>query len=134
DGAQRPSAWRFPSPWTAALMRRLVVQSRGGQVRDVDWAESAALLVRRDAAEAVGWIEPDEVEFCKRLHDAGWRVLYVPDARAVAHDRSDGTTERSLSRDRYLRRHHSAPAAALARGLTAASRGIRSLPGLLKRP
>ena len=21
-----------------------------------------------------------------RLHDAGWRVLYVPDARAVHHD------------------------------------------------
>jgi GT2 family glycosyltransferase len=133
DGAQRPSAWRFPSPWTAALLRRAVVQSRGAQVRKVDWAEPAALLVRRDAAEAVGWFEPDEVEFCRRLHDAGWRVLYVPDARAVAHDRSDGTLERARNRDRYLRRHHSAAAAAFARGLGSVASALGSVPGLLRR-
>ena len=55
DGAQQPSAWRFPSPATAllslvGLRRRFVVQSHGTRVRDVDWAPAAALLVRRDAA------------------------------------------------------------------------------------
>ena len=55
------------------LHRRFVVQSRGSEVRDVDWVQSAALLVRRDAAEAVGYFDPaffvysDEVDFCKRL-------------------------------------------------------------------
>jgi N-acetylglucosaminyl-diphospho-decaprenol L-rhamnosyltransferase len=82
DGAEQPSAWRFPSRW---LLRRRVVQSRGRRVREVDWAPAAALLVRREAAAAVGWVESDQVEFCRRLHDAGWHVLYVPDARAVAH-------------------------------------------------
>jgi N-acetylglucosaminyl-diphospho-decaprenol L-rhamnosyltransferase len=90
DGEQQPSAWRFPSPATAMLsligLRRRLVQSRGPRVRDVDWAPAAALLVRRDAASAVDWLGGDEVEFCRRLHDAGWRVLYVPDARAVHHD------------------------------------------------
>jgi len=90
DGEQRPSAWRFPSPASAMLsligLRRRLVQSRGPHVRDVDWAPAAALLVRRDAASAVDWLGADEVEFCRRLHDAGWRVLYVPDARAVHHD------------------------------------------------
>jgi N-acetylglucosaminyl-diphospho-decaprenol L-rhamnosyltransferase len=91
DGVQQPSAWRFPSAWTAllslvGLRRRFVVQSRGDRVRDVDWAPAAALLVRREAAEAVGWIEPDEVGFCRRLRAAGRRVLYVPDARAVHHE------------------------------------------------
>jgi N-acetylglucosaminyl-diphospho-decaprenol L-rhamnosyltransferase len=90
DGAQRPSAWRFPSPATALLsligLKRRVVQSRGPRVRDVDWAPAAALLVRRDAAEAVDWVGAGEVDFCRRLHDAGWRVLYVPEARAVHHD------------------------------------------------
>jgi GT2 family glycosyltransferase len=90
EGAQRPSAFRFPSAGTALLslvgLKRTLVQSRGPGVRDVDWAPAAALLVRRDAAAAVDWIGSDEVDFCRRLHDAGWRVLYVPDARAVHHD------------------------------------------------
>jgi N-acetylglucosaminyl-diphospho-decaprenol L-rhamnosyltransferase len=90
DGAQQASAWRFPSAATALLsligLRRRLVQSRGPHVRDVDWAPAAALLVRRDAASAVEWVGADEVEFCRRLHDSGWRVLYVPEARAVHHD------------------------------------------------
>lgn len=91
-GEQQPSAWRFPSPWTGllsvvGLRRRFVVQSRGDRVREVDWAPAAALLVRRDAAEQVGWLDGDEVGFCRRLHAAGRRVLYVPDARAVHHER-----------------------------------------------
>jgi GT2 family glycosyltransferase len=90
DGEQLPSAWRFPSAATAMLsligLRRRLVQSRGPRIRDVDWAPAAALLVRRDAAAAAEWLESDEVEFCRRLHDAGWRVLYVPEARAVHHD------------------------------------------------
>ena len=45
------------------------------------------MLVRREAAEQVGWLDPDffvysdETDFCKRLHDAGWRILFVPQAR-----------------------------------------------------
>jgi N-acetylglucosaminyl-diphospho-decaprenol L-rhamnosyltransferase len=91
DGTQQPSAWRFPGPATAlfsllGLRRRLVVQSRGPRVRSVDWAPAAALLVRRDAAAAVDWLDAGEVEFCRRLHHKGWRVLYVPEARAVHHE------------------------------------------------
>jgi GT2 family glycosyltransferase len=89
-GEQQPSAWRFPSAWTAlvsvaGLRRRLVVQSRGRRVRTVDWAPAAALLVCRDAAEEVGWLGVDEIGFCRRLRAAGKRVLYVPEARAVHH-------------------------------------------------
>jgi N-acetylglucosaminyl-diphospho-decaprenol L-rhamnosyltransferase len=91
DGEQQPSAWRFPSIATTVLSliglrRRLVVQSHGPDVRDIDWAPAATLLVRRAAAEAVDWFGGDEIEFCRRLHDAGWRVLYVPEARAVHHE------------------------------------------------
>jgi N-acetylglucosaminyl-diphospho-decaprenol L-rhamnosyltransferase len=91
DGAQQPSAWRFPNVGTAllslaGLKRRLVVQSHGERVRDIDWAPAAALLVRREAAAAVDWIGGHEIEFCRRLHAAGWRVLYVPEARAVHHE------------------------------------------------
>ena len=87
DGTRLPSAWRFPGPVSTALralgLQQRLVQSAGDRVRAVDWAPTAALLVRRDAAERVGWLRGGEAAFCRRLRDAGWRVLHVPEARAV---------------------------------------------------
>jgi N-acetylglucosaminyl-diphospho-decaprenol L-rhamnosyltransferase len=85
----------------------------------VGWVQSSAMLVRRAAAEAVGWLDPaffvysDETDFCKRLHDAGWRILFVPAARAVHHDQlsTDASAmqrrivEFHRNRDRYFRKH-----------------------------
>ena len=152
DGRQQPSAWRFPTPFTALvgalfLHRRYTVQSRGDETCEVDWAQSAALLVRRDAAEQIGWFDPaffvysDEVDFCKRLRDAGWRTLYVPAAAAFHHEQlSTGAVperrivELSRNRDRYMRKHHTAPAAWAVRLLTAFTYSVRAaaavaLPG-----
>src|SRR5688500_196187 len=83
------SARRFPSAGTALLSalwlhKRFVVQSTGEQVKPVDWVQSAAMLVRRSAAEEIGYFDTDffvysdEVDFCKRLQDAGHHILYVP--------------------------------------------------------
>lgn len=55
---------------------------------DVDQPAAACLLVRREAFDALGgfdeqfhpaWLE--DVDFCRRLHAAGHRVLLVPGAR-----------------------------------------------------
>jgi GT2 family glycosyltransferase len=149
DGTEKPSAWRFPGPGAALLTslwlhRRFVVQSGGREVRDVDWVQSSALLVRREAADAVGYFDPaffvfsDEVDFCKRLHDAGWRVLHVPQARAVSHevppegvDGQQRIVELSRNRDRYMRKHHSLAAARAVRWLTAYTYAVRALAALL---
>jgi N-acetylglucosaminyl-diphospho-decaprenol L-rhamnosyltransferase len=145
DGRQQPSAWRFPTPRTALvgalfLHRRYTVQSHGEDVCEVDWAQSAALLVRREAAEQIDWFDPaffvysDEVDFCKRLRDAGWRTLYVPEAAAVHHEQlsTDRVPERrivelSRNRDRYMRKHHTLLAAWAVRLLTALTYAVRSL-------
>ncbi|MBA2765418.1 MAG: glycosyltransferase [Solirubrobacterales bacterium] len=152
DGRVQPSAWRFPSPRTALvgalfLHRSLTVQSGGEAVREVDWAQSAALLVRREAAEAVDFLDPaffvysDEVDFCKRLRGAGWATLYVPAAEATHHEQlsTGGVPERrivelSRNRDRYMRKHHSAASAWVVRWLTAWTYALRAavavvLPG-----
>jgi N-acetylglucosaminyl-diphospho-decaprenol L-rhamnosyltransferase len=144
-GARQPSAWRFPSPSTALLIalglhKPFVVQSRGSRARTVDWSQSAALLVRREAAERIGWFDPaffvysDEVDFCKRLHDAGWTVLFAPEAQAVHHERHGGSTvperrivELSRNRDRYMRKHHGPAAAFAVRCLTAWTYAVRSV-------
>ena len=145
EGREQPSAWRFPSPATALagaayLHRLLTVQSGGSEVRVVDWAQSAALMVRTEAAAQIGWFDPaffvysDEVDFCKRLADAGWSTLHVPSAIVVHHEQlsTDMVPERrivelSRNRDLYMRKHHSAPAALAVRVLTAWTYALRSL-------
>ena len=146
DGRPQPCAWRLPGPGTALagalfLHRLLTVQSRGRRTRPVGWAQSSALLVRRAAAEEVGFLDPgffvysDETDFCKRLWDAGWRVLYVPAARAVHREQlatDPRAAERRIvefhrGRDRYLRKHHGPGVAALARPLAAWPYLVRAL-------
>ncbi len=145
DGTAQPSAWRFPTLATAAaqalfLHRRLVVQSGGAKVREVDWAQSAALLVRREAAAQIEWFDPaffvysDEVDFARRLRDAGWSVLHVPAARAIHHEQlSTGAgaerriVELARNRDRYMRKHYGPVEAMLVRWLTAWAYGVRAL-------
>jgi N-acetylglucosaminyl-diphospho-decaprenol L-rhamnosyltransferase len=126
------------------LHRALVVQSSGDEVRRVDWVQSAAMLVRRSAAEEIGYFDPDffvysdEVDFCRRLADAGWHTLYVPSARAVHHEQlvtgsvpSRRIVEFSRNRDRYMRKHHSVVSAFLVRVLTAWTYGVRAIGALV---
>jgi N-acetylglucosaminyl-diphospho-decaprenol L-rhamnosyltransferase len=124
EGREVPCAWRLPGGETALaaaffLHRRFTVESGGGGTRPVGWVQSSAMLVRREAAEQVGWLDPeffvysDETDFCKRLWDAGWKILYVPSARAVHQDQmaqDEAGAERRIvefhrNRDRYARKH-----------------------------
>ena len=148
-GVQQPSAWRYPGVTSALagalfLHRRLTVQSKGDEVRKVGWVQSAGMMVRRAAFEQVGAMDPqffvysDEVDWQRRARDAGWSVLYVPDAVIVHREQlSHGTGARrrivefSRNRDRYVRKHHGAVAAGAVRGLTALTYGLRALAGLL---
>ena len=150
DGAELACAWRLPSLGTAVasalfLHRPLVTQSQGEELREVGWVQSAAMAVRREAAEQVGYLDPeffvysDETDFEKRLRDAGWSILLVPAARAVHHeqlatDRSAGErriTEFHRNRDLYMRKHHGPLAATVARVLTAWTYLPRALAALV---
>jgi N-acetylglucosaminyl-diphospho-decaprenol L-rhamnosyltransferase len=150
EGEPKACAWRLPSlGWALAaavfLHDRYAVQSRGRAVREVGWTQSSAMLVRRQAAEQVGFLDPgffvysDETDFCKRLHDAGRRILYVPAARAIHHDQL--STDRAAmhrrivefhrGRDRYLRKHLGPARAALLRPLLAWPYLLRALAALV---
>jgi GT2 family glycosyltransferase len=149
-------AWRLPGLGTALaqalfLHRRLVTQDAGTSaagdgewVREVGWVQSAAMLVRREAAEGVGYLDPDffvyseEVDFQKRMRDAGWRILHVPVAKTVHHeqlatDRSAGArrvVQFHRGRAMYMRKHHSRPVAFAAGVLWAWSYVPRAIAGL----
>jgi GT2 family glycosyltransferase len=148
DDASAPvaCAWRFPGVGTALagavfLHRLLTVQSKGEETHRVDWAQSSALMVRREAAVQVGYLDPDffvyydECDFCKRLAGAGWRTLYVPAAEAIHHDQLSTDLAAGLprivefhrNRDLYMRKHHGWAAACAVRVLTAWSYALRTL-------
>ncbi|MGE0066300.1 MAG: glycosyltransferase [Solirubrobacterales bacterium] len=141
-----PCAWRFPGVGVAFagalfLHRAFTVQSTGWETREVEWAQSSALLVRREAAKRVGYFDPtffvyyDECDFQKRLADAGWHALFVPGALAVHHDQLSTDLAKGLprivefhrNRDKYMRVHHGLGAARAVRWLTAWSYGLRAL-------
>ena len=152
EGAPIPCAWRFPSLGTALaqallLHRRLVTQSHGGDgpPREVGWIQSCTMLVRRQVAKSVGYLDTDffvyseEVDFQKRMHDAGWRILHVPRAHAIHHeqlatDRSPGGRRRIVQfhrgRDLYMQKHHSKAVVLLSRLLWSLSYVPRAIAAL----
>jgi GT2 family glycosyltransferase len=145
DGRVQSSAWRFPSPATAllgllTLGRAGILQSGGGETRDVDWAMAAALLVRREALDEVGifdegfFIYSEETDLCRRLRSAGWRTQFFPSVTVVHHESqfSAGIPERRINemwrgRHRYFDKHHSALGARAALLLTGAQYALRGL-------
>jgi GT2 family glycosyltransferase len=146
DSVPYPCAWRFPGVGTALagavfLHRWLTVASTGKTTRRVDWAQSSALMVRREAAAQVDFMDPDffvyydECDFAKRLAEAGWHELFVPGAAAVHHDQLATDLAAGLprivefhrNRDLYMRKHHGRIAALAVRGLTAWSYALRAL-------
>jgi N-acetylglucosaminyl-diphospho-decaprenol L-rhamnosyltransferase len=152
-----PCAWRLPGLGTAGaqavfLHRPLVTQDSGthpgdGEVREVGWVQSAAMLVRREAAEEVRYLDPgffvysEEVDFQKRMRDAGWRILHVPAAQAIHHeqlatDRSAGArrvVQFHRGRAMYMRKHHSRPVAFATRLLWAWSYVPRAIAAMFMR-
>jgi N-acetylglucosaminyl-diphospho-decaprenol L-rhamnosyltransferase len=93
-----PTLWRLATEYL--FIRKLAPRSRrlnplyaGGfdhkEVTEADWLFGPALLVRREAADAVGLFDEDffmfseEVDWMTRFRRAGWKVLFFPGAEVV---------------------------------------------------
>ena len=149
--ARRRARGAFRRPLTALAGRAAPAppatpcRAAASATREVDWCQSSALLVRREAAAQVDYLDPDffvysdEVDFARRLRDAGWRSLYVPRragdppraALRPAPSRERRIVELARNRDLYMRKHHSAGAARAVRWLTAWSYALRALAALV---
>jgi hypothetical protein len=109
DGRLQYTTYRFPSIRLAiledfGLYKMLPAPKRAGtllggywnqdQERDVDWvAGSFMMLPRRVFEETGGFSEAyfmygEDMEWCYRIRDRGWRIRYYPDASAVHLDHS----------------------------------------------
>lgn len=115
----RLTRW-FP---TNPLSRREVpaLAHAGDEPMEVDWVSGACLLARRAAYEAVGLMDErfflfwEDADWCRRFRAAGWKVYYVPAARAVhqvgasrARRPVASTVDFHRSAYRFDRKHHPA--------------------------
>lgn len=107
DGTRQLSCRRFPSYRTAlfhrySLLTRLFPRNRfsaeylmtgisDDEACETDWVSGAALLTRRETIEQVGLFDEDyfiyaeDVDWCYRMKQAGWRVVYFPSAHILHH-------------------------------------------------
>ncbi|RLC60970.1 MAG: glycosyltransferase family 2 protein [Chloroflexota bacterium] len=138
DGSVQSSRRRFPTLATAffestwlqgyaprrLLERYYVLDRPDDAVQDVDWVTGAAVMARREAIEQVGLLDEgffmysEELDWCRRFREAGWRVVYLPAAQIVHHvgkSSEQVVAARHIhfqtSKVRYFRKYHGSPAA-----------------------
>jgi len=87
-------ARRFPWAFIRQRTRRVEMADWDhGAVREVDYVIGACQVIRRAALAAVGLLDekifygPEDVDLCLRMHAAGWRVVYNPEAVVVHLER-----------------------------------------------
>ncbi|MEX1112817.1 MAG: glycosyltransferase family 2 protein [Candidatus Andersenbacteria bacterium] len=98
-GILQPSVHSFPTVWTLiAVYLKLhslfpnTVRGQGSINIEtvVDEVKGAAFLIRDEVMDTIGpldegyWIWFEEVDYCKRALNAGWKTIYTPNA-AVLH-------------------------------------------------
>ena len=113
DGTPQPTVDRFYS--VAGLVAQAVTERRwGGRSRgtvpaasgDVDWVYGSFMMCRREALDAVGGFDEayemygEDLDLCHRLHEAGYRVVYL--AEAVIVHRGNRSGERRYGAERDL--------------------------------
>lgn len=122
DGTTQLSARRFPN-LSSFMVRRTPLRAvaRGGRfdrrhlnaeldhesTTDIDWMLGAALIARREAVAEVGILDEglplyvDDIDWCLRMHKAGWGVRYVAPAR-ITHVHQAVSDKKLFSRNTYL--------------------------------
>ena len=131
------------NPWNRRYRCLAVDDSRP---QFVDQPAGACLAVRREAWEAIGgfdesfypvWFE--DVDFCRRLANRGWKIAYCPDARfthAGGHSVSklpfrDKQAFWYANMVRYFSKHHGRLKTAILRAGILAGLALRSLASLI---
>lgn len=133
DGSPQSSRRRFPSlsvlflesTWLQSLLPRRRLQQyyvddvEDSGIQDVDWVTGAAMMVRREVIETVGLLDEgffmycEELDWCRRIRSAGWRIVYVPAAQVIHYGGKSSdqvVAARHIyfqsSKVRYTRKHH----------------------------
>lgn len=82
-----PWEWHFPNNRLARVYRML--DEPADAARDVDWVTGACMLIRYEVVGQVGMLDErffmysEELDWCRRIAAAGWRIVYLPSAVVV---------------------------------------------------
>jgi GT2 family glycosyltransferase len=166
DGQLQYSTYRFPSIGLAIVegfgLYKLLPKRRRGPLllagywnqteeRDVDWVSGAFMLLPRAVYARTGgfseafFMYGEDLEWCYRIREAGWRIRYFPQASIVHLDHSSsairwGERRVAICLERQLEiygRRHGRVRQALLHGVGAAAAAFRvvyfGLRGLLGR-
>lgn len=154
DGSVQRTANRFYAPDRSLVVNELtgplLARLSGGRfldgvtfdhatARPVDWLKGAALLIRREAWDAVGplderfFLYAEEIDWCKRAAAAGWTVWFEP-AAEVVHEGGGASRvvqawslkQEQLARLQYIAKHHGERAAAFYRARTRVALTLRA--------
>ncbi len=134
DGTYQSSRRRFPTLWTAIwestllgqwfpqnpwLRRYHLAETPDDQTQRVDWVNGACMLVRGEIVDQVGLLDEayfmysEELDWCRRIQQAGWEVAYVPEAVVIHHEARSSDQVSALkhirfnvSKIHYFRKHH----------------------------
>jgi N-acetylglucosaminyl-diphospho-decaprenol L-rhamnosyltransferase len=162
DGSYQSTRRRFPtlataffeSTWLQALApksmldRFYVNDALPDQTLDVDWVQGSALMARREVYAQIGGLDEgyimysEELDWCKRARDMGWRVVFLAEAHIVHHGgkSTDQVVGRrhilfQQSKLRYFRKYHGIVIAQTLRVFLllnyAAQLGLESAKGLI---
>ena len=112
NGTRQDTCTRFPSPLIPILNRTFLGKFSMGRrfldhfhLRDVDMTHmldvdsvyGAAMLIRRMALQKIGAFDErffmyyEDVDLCRRAWKAGWRVVWIPQARFVHYHQRESS-------------------------------------------
>ena len=126
---------KFPSLWTTfcgtIYLNKILPKSDifsdeqmaffdHNKIRKVDGLAGCCLMIRKAALDQVGlfdeqfFIYSEEIDLCKRFLNAGWEIVFYPDASIIHyHGASSGkdplifSGEQIKSQVKYWKKHHS---------------------------
>ncbi|MCY4467056.1 MAG: glycosyltransferase family 2 protein [Chloroflexi bacterium] len=162
DGSHQSTRRRFPTIWTGIFESTWLagfapagmepayrmLDTDDCAVLDVDWVQGSALMLRREVYRTIGGLDEayimysEELDYCRRAKQAGWRVVYHGGAFITHHggqssqqDADHSQIHFHTSKLRYFRKHHGETAYTLLRTLLLAQFGwqlaLESLKGAL---
>lgn len=162
DGTPQNSAFRFHSIWseleagakTGPISRLLgrwrVPMGVRDEPHEADWVAGACMIIRPEVIRQVGLMDEryfmyfEEVDYCRRVKEAGWSVWYVPEARVVhLVGKSSGIGDADVGRRRkpaywfasrqwYFRKNHGRFGAVMVNAARLVGQGIWAISRRLR--